>query len=437
MLRRWNNLTNLYLPLLILSCSGITVRENGMLLKTKGLTCDAIAGAENQILICGETSTFSMHPESGQKDGYCLELSVGGNDGPLHQFHFENQSCRIEKIRPSKQNWAITGIRGDQKNKFVGLLNEQFEPLWVMTSDTLQTTDQVEMAANSAGELLLSCKHPGSDAYQMFIYQFDSQGQCQWARSISSVEILQDMLITKDQHYFISFKQKGAYIDGQTRKRYLMNSFYKLDGTGQVIWAAKFHMDDDQIHHAHFNKVIEDAAGSLYFIGIIAFQPNVENAYVVKTNVDGKIIWSKFYVGLEEVTLKSACFTKKGNVLLFGDGYGKKGGLTAMEINPNGESIWTRKFNSANYEQAIAVIEGKSAHWLVWDKLFTIGHFTLNQEGKSCMPSEIIQNVKPQEVLINMEKFKGRIEEIATGNWQKAKLEHTVQKNVKFDQLCN
>lgn len=433
----WKFFTRFFFPFCILACSGTVGNQGGTLLETKGLTCDAHLTFNDQLLVCGETAQFAHSGNNSVKDGYCLLFSPGSADANMHVYGNDQVSHRIERMRAYGKEWIVTGIRGEQKNKFIARLNDQFDPVWALSSDTLQTTDQVEMAVDQNGNTLFSCKHPSSEAYELFIYLMNQQGQCQWGRALSSVEILQDIFLTKDQQFFISFKQKGAYIDGQTRKRYLMNSFYKMDASGQLLWAAKFHLDDDQIHHAHFNKVVEDPQGFLYFIGVIALQPNMENAYIVKTNSEGKILWSKFYNGLQDVTLKHGIITKKGNLLIIADGYGKQGGLTTLEVNQDGEVLWSRKFESANYEQAVAALESKNSFLFVWDKLFTMGQFSSNQEGKSCIASELLKDIKPQEILIQFERFNGRVKEIPCHVWMPFELMHKSQEKIALKKLCN
>ncbi|MBK9107036.1 MAG: hypothetical protein IPM92_01300 [Saprospiraceae bacterium] len=424
-------------PLAILACSGTMHNQHGFMIENKGLTCDAQKLDQERFIICGESSAFTGSATAGNKDGFCFIRNFNNSStGIGFALGKSEQQERIEKIRIQDRHYFVSGYSGENKNKFVAKLDDKFNLIWARSSDSIQSTDQPELAVNLSSHILLAGKNSADESYQIQLHLFNGDGACLWSKSMPSVEILQDILPTKDQNFLISFKQKGAYIDGQTRKRYIMNSFYKINTEGQQVWAGKFHMDDDQVHHSYFTKVVEDSKTQLYFIGHIAFQANVENAYIVKTNSDGKILWSKFYVGLENYVFKSASIGEDGKIFIIGDGYGKNGGLVYASIREDGQIEWARKSKSANYEQAISVIPSENSFTIIWDKLFTMAGFSTDKKGNACLGENEELKVSAQEFMIQMERFKGRMGDLPLHAWKELDMETKVFDQIAVKNLC-
>ncbi|MBK8954772.1 MAG: hypothetical protein IPM34_04345 [Saprospiraceae bacterium] len=434
----YKNLVKFLLPFAVLACSGTENRQHGFTVENKGLTCDAVVADKDRFLICGESAIYNSSGSASDKDGFCHLRNFSNNDaGTGFSVGNAEEHDRIEKIKMPGGFYIVSGFTGADKNKFVAKLDSKFNLSWARSSDSIQTTDQAEMAINPEGHILLAGKNPSDESYEIQLHLFDPDGKTLWSRKMPSVEILQDIIVTKDQQFLVSFKQKGAYIDGQTRKRYLMNAFYKINKEGQSVWSAKFHFDDDQVHHVFFTKVLEDASGNLYFLGQIAFQANVENAYIVKTNSDGKILWSKFYVGFEDYVFKAGSIDDRGNLLVLGDGYGKKGGLVYASINSEGQVVWSRKSDAANYEQANAVLSNGKSHTLIWDKLFTMAGFEIGQNGKSCLKGNAELKATAQEFSLEMERFNGRMKEIPQHEWKEKTFDVKIFDKVEVKSLCN
>lgn len=424
-------------PLAILACAGTIRNQYGFLIENKGLTCDAQKLDKDRFIICGESSVYTTSETASNKDGFCyIRNFKNSSTGIGFALGKSDQQERIEKIRFQDRHYIVSGFSGENKNKFVAKLDDKFNLVWARISDSIQTTDQPELAVNQTAHILVAGKNAADESYQIQLHLFNNDGVCMWSRSMPSVEILQDILPTKDQHFLVSFKQKGAYIDGQTRKRYIMNAFYKINTEGQNIWAGKFHMDDDQVHHSYFTKVVEDSKAQLYFLGHIAFQANVENAYIVKTNADGKIIWSKFYVGLENYVFKSASIGDDGKIFIIGDGYGKNGGLVYASIQEDGKIEWARKSKSANYEQAISVIPSENSFTIIWDKLFTMAGFSTDNNGNTCLEASEELKVSAQEYMIQMERFNGRMGELPLHTWKEMNMETKVFDQFAVKNLC-
>ncbi|MBK7738986.1 MAG: hypothetical protein IPI45_14605 [Saprospiraceae bacterium] len=94
----------------------------------------------------------------------------------------------------------------------------------------------------------------------------------------------------------ISYKQKGAYINGELRKKYWINTFQIVDPIGELVQYRNFHFEYDLITDWHFNKLLQDKKGNLYFIGKIEYRnSNRQEAFIIKTAIDGQIIWSHTY----------------------------------------------------------------------------------------------------------------------------------------------
>lgn len=405
--------------LLVLSCSGVAPDSFSFTLENKGLTADAGLTNEGQILLCGESAVFNSDKDPSNKDAFVYQFTPESGSAVGYSFGVAGIPDRCERMFVSNKDIYIRGYSGEEKESFIMKMNTGGTFEWGQKASGHQSTDQSEMAVNAKGEVLIATKNLSAEAYDMDVHLFDSKGQYLWSRRLKSVEVLQDIDALKDGNFLISFKQKGAYLDGQTRKRYLMNTFDLMDTQGNMVSSIKFHFDDDQVHGVVFSEVLEDANAHLYFLGRLELQKGNEgHIYILKANSDGSLVYSKFVANGPDFRIRSAVFTPKGNLLILADGYGRKGGLLYFEMSPDGKILWSRQVASAQYDQAIRVLGTGKGSWIVWDRLFRFSAFHIDPQGKSCLSDESFPEMELQDLAVQTDHFKGQAE-LDTVKWEK------------------
>lgn len=424
------------LILLAISCSSKSANEQAIRIITKGLTCDAVLTTNNEVVICGESNRYNTDGDSGNKDALCV--LVQSNAKIKHTFSFGNKQLaeRCERIVSHANGYYLTGTSGDEKLKFLLKTDRDFKILWSTQSSRFKTVDQAELGVNKNGFSMLSSKNPEDDSYQLSFHLFNADGACINSFRMNSIDIMQEIMITRNDQFLVSYKQKGAYIDGQTRKRYLMNTFHVINEQGEMLSSQKFLFDDDQVHGVEFSKVIEDANGHLYFIGTMDIQMgNSQLLYVLKSDINGQVIWSKMYTGADGMRLRSACFNSNGNIMLLGDGYGKKGGLIISEIGPDGKPLWAQLMPTPQYDQAIGILDDSKHYCIVMDKLFNIGFIYLNKKAKSCISDFKSINLEPQDMNVLTDRFNGKFETVEA-DWKSVEFDYKIHNDIESQDDC-
>ncbi len=397
--------------LLILSCSGVATDSFSFTLENKGLTADAAITEEGQILLCGESAVYNSDKDPSNKDAFVYQFNPKSATSVGFSFGTPAVPDRCERMFVSKKDIYIRGYSGEDKESFIMKMDAAGDFKWALKAPGHQSTDQAEMAVNANGDVLIATKNLAAEAYDMDFHLLDANGQHLWSRKLKSVEVLQDIDALKDGSFLISFKQKGAYLDGQTRKRYLMNTFDRIDNKGDLVSSIKFHFDDDQVHGVVFSEVLENQEGQYYFLGRLELQKGNEgHIYFLKANSDGSLIYSKFVANGPDYRIRSAVFTPKGNLLVLADGYGRKGGLLYFEMSPDGKILWSRQMTSAQYDQAIRVLGAEKGSWIIWDRLFRFSGFHIDPKGQSCLSDEQFPEMQLQDLAVQTDHFKGQLE---------------------------
>lgn len=425
---------------ILIACSQVAPDQKSILLQTKGLTCDAILTNSSELLICGETASHAGtdSKKNGFKDAYVFQTNSSSKSTGLTSYGIPGKSVRFEQICLNGSDRYVSGNYGDDKNKLICKLGTKNEVLWSMGSTIYKTIDKGDLAVDAAGNCLLPTKDPSSDAYEACLHLFDANGVCKWSRKLKAVEVWQDVIVTTDQKFMISYKQKGAYINGELRKKYWINTFQIVDPVGELIQYRNFHFEYDLITDWHFNKLIQDKKGNLYFIGKIEYRnTNKQEAFIIKTAIDGKIIWSHTYSADNgmEYAFKNACLTATGNLMILGDGYSKKGGIVFLELNSDGKISWAKLKSAAYFDQAMVIISKGKNYEIIWDKLLNMAMFSCNEKGQTCTNDlqEIHFTQKNFPVLLN--ENNGSWENIA-GDWTAIQFDVNQQGNLAVEDGC-
>jgi hypothetical protein len=428
----------IYLLFLLFACANVAKDQISFYFENKGMTCHAFQNRTGQTIICGESTSFTSKGKSQQQDKDALFLisSNNGQNNQAYSYGVPDLSERFERILSHEGNYIITGYQGDAKHKFLLKVNANAEPLWGIESTRFRTLDAGHMDIDPNGNTLLMTKDSAAEAFYCTVHLIDHEGNCKWSKKISAIESMQDILCTRDQNFLISFKQKGAFIDGETRKKYYMNTFYKVNAAGQILWSRKFHFETLVAEDCIFSQILEDASGNLYFMGKSnLLVPKKQQLFLTKTNPDGVIQWSHVYASEQELQFKNACFDKSGNIVLLADGYAKNGGIAYMSITSAGEVVWAKIIPSAAYEQAVSIFPTKNSFQVVWDKLLNFAVFSFDADGKTC--SDNVQELKlvKRKFPLLLDQFNGRWEDVVP-DWKPLTFTLTSHPNISSVSTC-
>lgn len=428
-----------FLYFLIFACTNVASDQKAVHYNNKGITCDAIKDAKGQTIICGESAMYTSDKPTAQefKDAFFIINSTQVKSNIGYSYGNTNSSERFERIVISGNDLVLNGFSGESKNKFLFKINNDGATIWGIQSEKYKTFETGDLAIDPSGNILMITKDPTSESYHGCFHLIDKNGTCKWSKDISSIEFMQDIICTKDNHFLMSYKQKGAYIDGSTRKKYWMNSFNKVDQSGQIIWSKKFHLDYSLVEESVYSKILEDKSGNLYFIGKMELRnPKKQHLFISRTDKNGKILWSNIYNCQFELNFKNGCFDAEDNLILLADGYGKNGGIAYMQLTQEGDIKWASIMKTANYEQAISILVSEQGYEIIWDKLLNFASFTINDKGQSCAAKVEELKLVKQNVPILIDDFKGTWQDVES-DWKKIDFKLLPHQNVVAISDCN
>lgn len=429
-----------YLFLLLFACSNSNIATDQLAFhyENKGITCDAMLHNKSETMICGESSVYNSSAQAGsvEKDALLLISSDGGRSSRGISYGNPGTTERFEKITTAENAFYLGGFTGDEKMKFLLKLNAQYESAWGIQSERFKTLEPGDMVTDAKGNTLLITKDPAAESYHGFLHLINKDGACLWSKDVPSVDVMQDIITTGDGNYLVSFKQKGAYIDGSTRKKYWMNAFHKINTTGELIWSRKFHIEYDLVDDCIFSEILEDKSGNLYFIGKADLRSTTtQHLLIIKTDKEGRIAWSTLFNCIHQLNFKNGCFDANGNMMFVADGYGKNGGMAFIQMKPDGTIIWSKFIKTANYEQGLQVFSLPKAYEIVWDKLLNFALFTLDAKGNSCFTNMEDLKCTPQKFPVLLDAFTSNWKNVDS-DWKKTEVRLVTHQNLKAVSDC-
>lgn len=129
----------------------------------------------------------------------------------------------------------------------------------------------------------------------------------------------------------------------------------KTDGKGDTVWTKKYGGKYNDVCHS----VLETSDNGYIICGFTKFSANEnDDVWLIKTDINGKKIWSKTYGGIGEDQAFSLQKTSDEGYIIAGstDSFGAgKLDMLLIKTNNNGDELWTRTYGGTGDDQALSV----------------------------------------------------------------------------------
>lgn len=142
----------------------------------------------------------------------------------------------------------------------------------------------------------------------------------------------------------------------------------KTDGTGNVLWAK----DYGGIQEDRGFSVLETSNGNIMIAGTtISFGSGERDAYLIQTDADGNMLWSRTYGGAEHDNFFNIqpgpgnTFVLTGPTFSYGQG---QHDIWAMQLDELGNIIWANLFGTSQDEHSRIIRPSPDGGW------FILGH---------------------------------------------------------------
>lgn len=257
-------------------------------------------------------------------------------------------------IRACPDGNYIIGCSGYRVNSYYDFLlvkvDAAGDTLWTKYYGGPLSEELTDLRTTSDGGFILTgfseSLGSGTTDSDFYILKVDSAGGLQWARAYGSGtnDYAYAGLETYDGNYFI------CGFTSNTSSPYVEGYYMKLNAAGDTIWTRTVGgVDNDWLHMA------EQSSDSGFIMAgtsqSFSSYWSSGDAFVVKTDKDGVVQWSKVYIDQVAHECTSLLKTQDGGYAITGRG----GNNTSLgpnpyliKINSIGDTLWTRLYGNNN-----------------------------------------------------------------------------------------
>lgn len=127
----------------------------------------------------------------------------------------------------------------------------------------------------------------------------------------------------------------------------------KLDTKGSLLWEKTF----ANLNYNVAQSVVEVSGGSLVVAANTLVKDKSMDGWLIKTSSDGELQWSKFIGGKKLNSFKSAISTTDGNIVAVGNTFDQSatGDAWVVKVNSLGTVLWEKIAEGNDYETAEGV----------------------------------------------------------------------------------
>ncbi len=179
--------------------------------------------------------------------------------------------------------------------------------------------------------------------YDLYLIKTDFQGIKQWEKKYSDkyFQVAGSVQQTSDGGYIMCGAEDGYDNDSLT--------LIRTDASGIIQWKEKYRMSVSRTVGRYVEQTTDGGFVVTGFIG----DGFMEDVYIVKTDANGLLQWSKTYGGAGRefgVCIRQA---NDGGYIVLGEtdsfGHGKND-MYALRLDTHGDTLWTRTYGTEEYE---------------------------------------------------------------------------------------
>ncbi len=297
-------------------------------------------------VFAGQTFSYGLGP--GKM--YMVKTDIYGNinwtktfNGPL------NNDNAFTIIQTSDSGYFLAGATQTIFNAvkiFVVKTDMNGNMLWSKTiSDSLSTYDEISSVVETVNGDFVLLGHNASDVY---VVKIDGTGNLIWAKSYGGASF-------DSGKSLITCSNGGYIIAGFTNTFGTGNSdayVLRINDLGNLLWSKTFGGFQDDI----FNSVRQTISGDFIFAGeTSSFGSGANEVLLIKTDSAGNELWSKCYGGVLSETGWDLLLTDNNGVIIFGSttsfGWGT-GDLFLIKTDSDGNLLWSRAIGGSDEEDS-------------------------------------------------------------------------------------
>ena len=241
--------------------------------------------------------------------------------------------------------------------------NAEGDTLWTRTfgGDTWDWGEDVLQTEDGGYLLVVRCYSFGHGNYDAWIIRTDPQGDTLWTKIWGEdlSEWLTCVQQTADRGYIFTGRTMSFGAKGEDA--WVVRS----DSSGEILWMNTYGGEQDE--NASFVQQTDDD-GFIVIGRTYSYNAGKSDIWLVKTNSRGDTLWTRAYGGPETEYGTSVRQTKDGGYILVGNttSYGAgDADIWLIKTDSLGDALWTRTFGGTGTDLAFSLSQMSDGNYLI------------------------------------------------------------------------
>jgi hypothetical protein len=299
---------------------------------------------------------FALQP-TGEIDEKSFMKTYGGN-GPDRGVHL---------IQASDGNFVIVGntmTKTENLDVYLLKFTSAGDTLWTQKFGGEKDDNGWCVKETSDKGYIIVGFTKSYDAIEndILLLKTDANGNKQWHKTFggSRDDIAWSIAINNDNGYTMA-AQTSSFGSGEL-DAYLI----RTDANGDTLWTKTY--GGPKVDRVFSVDLAND--GSILLAGITySFGAGDRDAYLLKTDKNGKLLWQKAYGGPGYDNAHTVIVNKENNVILtgYGDYWGveSKRDMFLKQIDQEGKEIWLKTYGGSENDHAMTVLQTNDGGYIL------------------------------------------------------------------------
>ncbi len=201
----------------------------------------------------------------------------------------------------------------------------------------------------------------GSGGYDIYLIRTDSSGDTIWSQTFGGAD--------DDEGHSVQQTTDGGFVIAGNTESYGAGSddiyIIKTNSSGTAQWIKVFGGYYSEIG----NSIIQTSSGGYIVAGFTAsFGAGGRDVYLVRTNSDGNLLWTKTIGGVNDDEGHSIQQTADGGYIIVGAtksfGAGNSD-VYLIKTDASGNTVWTQTFGGSNYDVGHSVQQTSDGGYII------------------------------------------------------------------------
>ena len=259
-------------------------------------------------------------------------------------------------------------------------LNSVGDTLWTKTYGGIGDEECYAMQQTADGGFIFAGidSSSGLGSYNIYLIKTNSLGDTLWTKSYGghNADFAQAVQQTADGGYIVA-GYTSSFSTGGDNDVYLL----KTDASGNLTWSKTY----GGAYGDYANAVKQTADGGYIIAGLtssfgISPYGNINDTYVLKTDANGNLTWSKTYGQDGDDWAYGIVQTNEGGYAIIGhtnrDSTTALSDLYLIKTDANGDTLFAKSYGGTNYDKGTAIIQISDSGFVVTGSTYSFGNGT-------------------------------------------------------------